>query len=164
MTNELTESSDQREQDQLQSAGVVAPLVQTAPTARTVEWTQKPFVKKMWEITLLMEDESGLLVSVYGIEKKQNIESTRLIKTALCLSETLHLWRETIIAQVMSLSREWGKISEEALRETLKLTHVQFDNEQALSAIYFQTACLSGHQVVVEFDANGNPYEAEITG
>ena len=126
-------------------------------------WQKKKYVKDMWETNVYLEDGTVFLVSIYGIEREREIETIRLVETAINLRDTLHLWEEKIVGEVVALSREWTVVSEEKVRGSLKLSNVLFDSRQKLSAIYFDTPCFSGHQVVVEFDKDGEPYEAEIT-
>jgi hypothetical protein len=126
-------------------------------------WQKRKFVKDMWETNVLLNNETELLISIYGIKTEKEIEGVRLVKTALCVLDTLHLWEEKIIGEVVALSREWVVVSEDELRGKMTLSNVLFDKNQQLSAIYLDTPCFLGHKVVVEFDKDGEPYEAEIT-
>lgn len=125
------------------------------------EWQKKIIPTDMWETTLTEASGNKMKVSVFGVKRKGDIQTQNVVSTALCIRDTLHLWQEQIICEVVSLSRE---CTADALRESMKLAHVLFDNEHRLSAIYFDTPLLYGHQIVVEFDGAGEPYEAEIAG
>lgn len=126
-------------------------------------WEKKKFVKDMWETNVILNNKTEILVSIYGIKAEKEIEGLRLMRTAIGVLDTLHLWEEKIIGEVVALSREWVVVSESELRGRLTLSNVLFDKNHQLSAIYLDTPGFLGHKVVVEFDKDGEPYEAEIT-
>lgn len=137
----------------------------TETTTETLNSTMTPWQRivipaGMWETTITHMDGSSLKVSVFGVKHELALDTIKVVNTAFCVRDTLHLWQEEIIQQVVALSREFR---EEDLRSSMELVHVMFDHEHQLSAIYFETPLLSGHRIVVEFDAGGDPYEAEIT-
>lgn len=135
------------------------PLTET-PNVTMTTWQKSIIPTGMWETILTEMDGRSLKVSVFGAKHKLAIDTVKVVETALGVRDTLHLWQEQIIHEVVALSREFG---EEELRASMKLVNVLFDHEHRLSAIYFDTPLLSGHRIVVEFDASGEPYEAEIT-
>lgn len=140
-------------------------MTTTETTTKTPNITMTPWQKNvipagMWETILTELNGHSLKVSVFGVKDKKALDTVKVVNIALGVRDTLHLWQEQIVQEVVALAREFR---EEDLRTSMQLVNVLFDHEHRLSAIYFETPLLSGHRIVVEFDAGGEPYEAEIT-
>lgn len=130
------------------------------PNVTMTTWQKKVVPTDMWETVITELNGRSLRVSVFGAKHKMAIDTREVVSISLGVRDTLHLWEEQITLEVVALV---GEFQEEELRGSLNLVNVLFDNEHRLSAIYLDTPFLPGHHVVVEFNASGEPYEAEIT-
>lgn len=132
--------------------------------ARVLLWEKRKVGKNMWESRLQISEKEEWLVTIYDTVHAGEINVKETLRTIEETQKSLEAWRPKILRELIQLSREWKNFNERILEENLLVANVFLDSHFQLSAIYFNTPCFDGHQVIVEFNSEGEPYEAEITG
>lgn len=125
----------------------------------TLYWVKTPHVRNMWESEFISTSGNRLVLAVFGKVEPPRSDA-KLISMALDVQDTLHLWEGKIVQELSRLSPD---ITLSNSKGSLTLSRLLFDGRDVLSAIYLETPHLHGHRAVVEFNEEGEPYEAEIT-
>ncbi|WP_442637677.1 DUF2262 domain-containing protein [Rossellomorea marisflavi] len=136
-----------------------------------LEWSKQEHLHNVWELSFVDENDKEIMVSIFEVTTKKDINGSKVIEEIQRALKCKGEWVRKIGDDLSSVAKEWKgagkdfrKMSTSDLLEAFQLHSILLDSQHHLTALYFDTTCFSGHQVVLEFNEEGHPFEAEISG
>lgn len=136
-----------------------------------LKWSKQGHLHNVWELSFADEDGKNVRVSIFEVETARDINGSQVIEEIQRALNMKEEWVRKIGEDLASVSKEWEgagkdfrKMDTSDLLDIFQLNSILLDSQHQLTALYFDTTCFAGHQVVLEFNEAGKPFEAEITG
>lgn len=136
-----------------------------------IRWHKQEHLHNVWQLSFTDGEKESITVSIFEVESQREIQETLVFERVRLTIEKMEHWIEKIAYDLSGIAKEWEGVhqdfrsmSMEELRDAFQLQSILLDNQHHLTALYFNTDYFSGHQVVMEFNKEGEPFEAEISG